>query len=266
MTKSTEELLRELESGGVLDGGHSVATPGRRAAVPLRRGLAGSTVVMLLFAVIVIAVIGALPFGSLALYPFALFVTLLHETGHALVAMATGGTVSSLKIAPDLSGVTLIRGGMDALIAPAGYLGATLAGVGLLLAPLRRARWVIGSLAAVPVATLVLFHAKDAFTALWCLGFAAALGVAAWKLPVRWLKFLQIFLGVEAGLNAFRDLVTLIFISGLSSHIYTDAELMSRTLFLPPTFWAVTWTVLSILALAGALVALVKRDLSQLRG
>jgi hypothetical protein len=266
MTKSTDELLRELESGGVLDHGTAVAPPRKRAAAPARKGLTGSGVVMLVIATILAAVVGALPFGSTALYPFALFVTLLHETGHAITTIATGGVVDNLQIASNLSGLTRTQGGIMALIAPAGYLGATLAGVGLLLFPLRRARWAIGALAAVPLATLLLSHPADSFTVVWCLGFAAVLGIAAWKVPARWLAFLQIFLGVEAGLNAFRDLLTLIFISGSNAHIETDAANMSRTLFLPATFWAVAWTVISVLLLAWALVVLVHRDVSRLRG
>jgi hypothetical protein len=265
MSKSTEELLRELETGGVLNGGTAAAPPRKRAAAPVRKGTAGSGVVMLVVATILAAVVGALPFGSTALYPFALFVTLLHETGHAVATIATGGTVSSLQISSNLSGLTYTRGGLMALIAPAGYLGATLAGVGLLLFPLRWARWAIGALAAVPLATLLLFHPADSFTAIWSLGFAAVLGAAAWKVPARWLAFLQIFLGVEAGLNAFRDLLTLIFISGSNAHIQTDAENMSRALFLPATFWAVAWTAISVLLLVWALVVLVQRDVSRLR-
>lgn len=265
MSKSTDELIRELESGGVLDHGTAIAPAKKRAAAPGRKGLAGSGVVLLVIATILAAVVGALPFGSTALYPFALFVTLLHETGHAVATIGTGGTVDNLKVVSDLSGATLTRGGIMTLIAPAGYLGATLAGVGLLLFPLRWARWAIGALAAVPLGTLLLFHPADSFTAIWCLAFAAVLGVAAWKVPVRWLGFLQIFLGVEAGLNAFRDLLTLIFISGSNAHIQTDAENMSRTLFLPATFWAVSWTVISVLLLAWALVVLVRRDVSRLR-
>lgn len=267
MSKSTDELIRELETGGVLDHGTAVAPVSKRpaAAKPIRTGLAGSGVILLVIATILAAVVGALPFGSTALYPFALFVTLLHETGHAIATIGTGGSVGSLQIASDLSGVTLTRGGTMALIAPAGYLGATLAGVALLLTPLRWARWAIGTLAAVPLATLVLFHPADTFTALWCVGFLAVLGAAAWKVPVRWLAFLQIFLGVEAGLNAFRDLMTLVFISGSNAHIQTDAENMSRTLFLPATFWAVSWTIISMLLLISALVVLVRRDVSRLR-
>ncbi|HEX6507059.1 MAG TPA: M50 family metallopeptidase [Chloroflexota bacterium] len=268
MSKSTEDLIRELETGGVFEDRRAapVAKPRRSPAVlPRAGGLTNSGAVMLVVATILIAVVGSLPFGSMALYPFALFVTLLHETGHSLAALATGGSVSSLQISSDLSGLTQIRGGIMSIIAPAGYLGATLAGVGLLLSPLRYARWVVGALTVVPLATLVLFGPADTFTAVWCAIYALALGVAAWKLPLRWLSFLQIFLGVEAGLNAFRDLMTLIFISGSNAHIQTDAQNMSSSLFLPATFWAVSWTVISVVLLASALVLVVRRDVASLR-
>lgn len=267
MSKSTEDLLRELDEGGVFEERRPAPAAARksRAMAPVARGLSGSGLVLLIAAIVLIAVVGSLPFGSTALYPFGLFVTLIHESGHALATVVTGGSVGSLRIRPDLSGVTMVGGGVEAIVASAGYLGATLAGVGLLLTPLRYARWAIGALAAVPLAALLMFHPADGFTALWCLAFAVSLGAAAWRLPLRWLGFLQIFLGVEAGLNAFRDLMTLLLISGTNSHIYTDAELMSRSLFFPAMVWAVVWTTLSVVLLLAALAILVRRDVSRLR-
>lgn len=266
MSKSTEDLIRELEAGGVF--GNSAQTQATavpavgHSTVPARQSSARSSgLVFLILAAVIVAVVGSLPFGSYALYPFSLFVTLLHETGHAIVAAATGGLVHDITLSPDLSGLTRFNGGGEALVAPAGYLGATLAGVGLLLAPLRYARWILGLLAAVPIATLVLFHPASAFTAVWCAAFAVGLGVAAWKLPMRLVGFLQILLGLEAGLNAFRDLATLVLISSTSSHIQTDAVAMSNALFLPPLFWAVSWTVISLALVTLAVIRLVRRDL-----
>lgn len=260
---STEELIRQLETGGILEGKSATAparrpTPGpSRAAEKVRT----SGLVFALVAAVLIAVVGALPIGSYALYPFALFVTLIHETSHALMAVATGGSVSSLEISPDLSGVTKINGGIMELIAPAGYLGATLAGVGLLLAPLRHARKALAALAVVPLLALVLFHPGSFFTAAWSVAFAAGLGLAAWKLSPKPAAFLQIFLGVEAGLNAFRDVTALLFISSTNAHIHTDAENMSKALFLPPVFWAFLWTFLSVFFLVLAVYRLARRDL-----
>jgi hypothetical protein len=264
MSKSVEELLREIQDEETPRRGTAVAPSPRRA--PVHRRIRESTIALLLGAVLLIAVIGSIPYLSLALYPFALFVTLLHETSHALVATITGGSVASLKIRSDLSGVTEISGGIQALIAPAGYLGATVAGAAMLLAPLRYSRWVLGAFALVPVAVLAAFHPADAFTTTWSVIFALGLAAAAWRLPERFRAFLLVFLGLEAGLNAFRDLMTLVFISGSSSHIQTDADAMSHALFGPPLFWAITWTALSLIILASAGLIVVRRDLSQLRG
>lgn len=271
MSKSTDELLRELESGGVLEGGKQIATRPQPAKQSTSRGrgigtrLTDSTVALAIGAIILISIIGSLPVLSLALYPFSLFVTLLHETGHALAATITGGVVDSIQVASDLSGLTTTSGGTEELIAPAGYLGATVAGAAILLTPTRYSRWVLGSLALVPLAAVTVFHAADTFTTAWSVLFAVTLLLSAWKLPPRWRGFLQIFLGVEAGLNAFRDLMTLVFIEGSNAHIQTDADNMSHALFGPPIFWAVTWTVLSMAILALTLLVLLRREMPGLR-
>jgi hypothetical protein len=267
MSKSTEEILRELETSDVFGESRpgAVTTQKKQPMASAGKAMGSSGVFLLVMAIVLIAVLGSLPFGSTALYPFALFVTLVHESGHAIATLVTGGSVDSLRIRGDLSGVTLFRGGVEAIVAPAGYLGATLAGVALLVTPLRYARWALGALAAVPITALVLFHPADAWTTAWCVGFALALGAAAWKLPSRFLGWLQILLAVEIGLNAFRDLMTLLLISGTNAHIYTDAELMSRSLLLPATVWAVLWTIASIVLLLFALAVLVSRDVTRLR-
>lgn len=272
MGTSQEDLIRELESSGVLGTSakplSTAQAPGRAPAVSAPSGIGArgsallhSSLGLFMVAALLVALVGSLPFGALALYPFTLFVTLIHESGHALAAAVTGGHVVDVGLSPDTSGVTHYVGGSQILIAPAGYLGATLAGVALLLTPPRFARIALGALAFLPIAVLVTFHAATFFTAAWCAGFAAALLLAAWKAPPRLAAFLQILLGVAAGLNAFRDLLTLMVISSGDAHIHTDAVSMSEALFLPPIFWAVIWTALSLLLIAGAVWRLLEREL-----
>ncbi|MGH2441753.1 MAG: M50 family metallopeptidase [Chloroflexota bacterium] len=270
MTKSVEDLLKEINAGpagsGALPQGQGAVAKSGTGRMATRSGrLARMPIIMVAIAAIIAAVIGSLPFGSYVLYPFALFVTQIHETGHALAAVLTGGTVDSIQIQSNLAGLTTTRGGIQAVVASAGYLGATVAGVALLLTPIRFSRWILGAAASIPIIDLVFFHPADSFTAIWSVVFALGLGLAAWKLPARMAAFLQIFLGVEAGLNAFRDAMTLVFISGSNAHIHTDATNMSQALFLPATFWAVTWTVISLVLLIGAMLRLVRRDLASLK-
>ncbi len=56
--------------------------------------------------------------------PLKWFETLCHESSHALAAVLTGGTVDSIELAFDGSGLAWTRGGWGFLIAWAGYAGA----------------------------------------------------------------------------------------------------------------------------------------------
>jgi hypothetical protein len=264
MTKSTEDLLRELEGERLI----GAATPARSrpaAATSTRPTRTTSTVVLLIVAAVLFAIASSLPFGAYALYPFGLFVTLVHETSHAIAATLTGGSVVDLRVRGDLSGLTEFRGGIQGIIAPAGYLGATVVGATLIATPTRFARWAIGVAALFPALALLLFQPATLFTAVWCVVFLAGLGAAAWKLGQRQLEFLQIFLGMACGLNAFRDLLTLYVINASGAHIQNDAASMSQVIPLPATAWAVVWVVISLAALGVALYSVIKREVGAAR-
>ena len=68
-------------------------------------------------------------FGHLVLYPVTLLVTFLHEFGHALGALLTGGTVEGMQINPDGSGYTITRGGNQGVVLMGGYLGSAVLGI-----------------------------------------------------------------------------------------------------------------------------------------
>ena len=66
--------------------------------------------------------------GALLLYPVTMLVTFLHEFGHALGAILTGGTVEGLQVNPDGSGYTTTRGGSPGIVLMGGYLGSAILG------------------------------------------------------------------------------------------------------------------------------------------
>src|SRR3954466_6021663 len=78
-----------------------------------------------------------IPFAEVLTYPFRIFVTFIHEGGHALAALLTGHSGESLSVATDGSGLTYSMGS-DIFIVSADYLGATAFGA-LLLVLIRRA-------------------------------------------------------------------------------------------------------------------------------
>src|SRR5216117_1028662 len=86
---------------------------------------------LLLAATVATIALWFIPYAEYLVYPVRLFVTFIHESSHALVALLTGGSVQSLTIASDGSGLTYSApsgfiGGV--LTSSAGYLGTTIAG------------------------------------------------------------------------------------------------------------------------------------------
>jgi len=193
------------------------------------------------------------PWGALVLYPFTLFTTWVHECGHAVMAVLTGGSVSSITIAADTSGLT--RSLMPAsraaqgLVASAGYLGSSLVGC-LLMAASRvekRARPILWSIGAFMLFTLIVWI-RNAFGAFVVLAWGTALLALSRKGTGRAPRFVLSVLAVQVALNAVYNIRVLFLVNGPS-----DADTMARLFLAPAWFWASAWMVLSVFMLAWTL-------------
>ena len=87
-----------------------------------------------------IALVSVLFWLSPVLAPFKIFVVFIHETGHALAALLTGGRVLSMVVTPWQSGYVESLGGHALIIASAGYIGSALFG-GIMLSLSGRKQW-----------------------------------------------------------------------------------------------------------------------------
>jgi Peptidase M50B-like len=194
------------------------------------------------------------PWGPLLLYPFTLFTTWVHECGHAVMAVLMGGSVASITIQPDTSGLT--RSLMPAariaqgLVASAGYLGASVVGCLLMAAARvdRRARPILWGIGAFMLLTLVL----------WIRNPFGAMVVLAWGVTLLWLgrqgsgnapKFVLSVLAIQVALNAVFDIRMLFLVHGGRS----DADTMARLFLAPAWFWAAVWMGASIAMLVWTL-------------
>jgi hypothetical protein len=65
-------------------------------------------------------------------YPFRLFVTMIHELGHGMAAVLTGGSFVRFEVTRRGAGLAWTSGGSRFFIIQAGYLGTALFGAGLL--------------------------------------------------------------------------------------------------------------------------------------
>ena len=126
---------------------------------------------MFLVAVGSVAACMLVPYGEWLIYPFQLFGTFIHEAGHALAALLTGGRVESFVVNLDTSGYVRSRGGSRLITVSAGYPASALAGAALLYAGTRR-RWAAPTLVGTALTTLLITALFSGYGASW-LAFAA---------------------------------------------------------------------------------------------
>lgn len=195
-----------------------------------------------------------------------LFLTFVHEASHGLAAILTGGQLASFVIHADTSGMALTRGGFRPLILLAGYAGSALFGGALLVAARARGleKAICLSIAAF-LGIFTLLFVRNLF------GFAVGGALAAFFFYVGrrgagWqLAFLLSFLAVQSILNAFKDLLTLVLLSGRNT--LTDAHLMSREFtagLVPPVVFAVSISAVTLVMFWGFLRLSWKADKARL--
>ncbi|HLV80949.1 MAG TPA: M50 family metallopeptidase [Chthonomonadaceae bacterium] len=212
---------------------------------------------LLLWATVATVALWFLPFSNYLLYPLRLFVTFIHESGHAVAAELVGGHVASLQIHPDGSGITWTAESpwFAWLVLSAGYIGAALFGA-LLLQAGRLTGWrnagrttLYASAALILIVTL-LWGWHSLFTLLVGLALTALLGAAGRYVKPQWADFLASFLAVQCCLGALGDLRTLFYLTTYSPGTDNDAVFMAQHYALPAAFWAVTWAVMAVAILA----------------
>ncbi len=205
-----------------------------------------------------------IPYAEVLTYPFRIFVTFIHEGGHALAALLTGHSVQSLSVATDASGLTYTtgHGGLfsQMFIASAGYLGAMAFGA-LLLALIRRAtaaRIVLLSSAALIFGLTMIFGlikpvyslnglSGVPFTLLAGTFISLALVLIARFASARVATFFVSFLAVQCVLNALFDLKTVLFLSSpFGQPISNDAANMAQATGIPALLWASLWIIVAM--------------------
>lgn len=223
----------------------------------------------LLFAAALSIALWFVPFANLLTYPFRLFVTFIHEGGHALAAVLTGNSVRSLSVSIDTSGLTetlVAPGGFFSqfFISSAGYLGAISFGALLLWLVRHRvkARALLAASALLVLGLTAVFGfivpltdlSLKPFTVVSGVAISASLLAAARYLGLRAANFLVGFLAVQCVLNAIFDLKDVALLS-LNSDARTDAGNMAAATGVPGLFWALVWIGFAFVILSVAMRA-----------
>lgn len=206
-----------------------------------------------------LAVLGALFWRSVWLAPLRILVVVFHECGHALMALATGGSVEGLTVSLNEGGRALTRGGVHFLVLNGGYLGSLAFGVALLAAAKKpgRGRFIISLLGVFLLgAALFWFRPVASFGFMYTtVAGAVLLAMSGYAPP--WLAdgFVR-FLGIFSAMYALIDIQDDVFRNGLFGGSWygggageTDAHMLADLTGVPAPLWGLLWLGLSAMAL-----------------
>lgn len=172
-------------------------------------------------------------YGQMILYPITLMVTFLHEFGHALGALITGGSVEKLVINQDGSGYTTSRGGSFGVILMGGYIGSAILGNLLFYIGARKpkmAQFTLYFLASAMAISGFIWY-ESTFTTGFLVIFALALYFIASK--TRLDRDILMFLGLASIVYIVQD-----FNVGPRSDLEQYAEIFG---FIPVNVWMYIW-------------------------
>ena len=177
-------------------------------------------------------------------YPFRLFVVLLHEISHGLAAVLTGGAIESIDLRFDEGGVCRTRGGWPLLILNAGYLGSLFWGATFLVLGERRTR-SRSVIAAIGAFTLVvtLLYVRTLFGVVYGLLAGGALLAVAARLRPAVSEVLLAAIGATSALYAVWDIASDVLFRHSNQ---SDAAALAAFTSVPAIVWGVAWIAVSV--------------------
>ncbi|WP_290512484.1 M50 family metallopeptidase [Aeromicrobium sp.] len=183
-------------------------------------------------------------------------VTLVHEGGHAVVALLTGRRLNGIRLHTDTSGLTVSSGkprgpGMIATAA-AGYLApAALGLVSVLLVERGHTPWAL--YAGLTTLALMLVFIRNWFGLLVVALSAAAVSLLIWRAPERIQDFAALTFAWFLLAAAPRTVLDLWTHRRRVRTRTTDADVLARLTHLPAPLWNLLFLAITVGALAGAI-------------
>ena len=211
------------------------------------------------------------PAFAAVIYPFRMFINNIHGGMSALAIQMTGGAVESFTLSPVGSYLIEYRGGSEALIFPAGYLGSAVLGA-VMFFLVNRAPQLVRGMAVITGLFTVAFTAMfirpnetgDWTAIIICIGLGIALVVAGWRArgdinqlrsSRSLLQLLMNALSMMIALHVLLDLNYLLNAPAMTENAITNPAAAFAEEVMPnlsPAVVAFTWTAFAIAILGGA--------------
>ncbi len=249
--------MADFTKFGGISAGSAAGSPGRYSSLIWLLVLSGLSIAL-----------WDVPWATGILFPVRTFVTAVHEIGHAVACLATGGSVHGMTIVSDGSGhggLTFCSGGMPFIYTQAGYLGTAFFGCLLIfLGRYQKIAKAVLVLMGVAISLSSLLFVTQTFgdfsrifqalgSLLWGAAIGAGLIWSGLKLKPALANFVLLFLAVQTSLNALTDVVIVAKLSlgmyGLGASTSSDAGSMAAMTFLPAAFWSLLWGAIAIVML-----------------
>lgn len=194
---------------------------------------------------------------------FRIINTMVHETGHAIMALFTSGEVDSIELNPNASGLTKTKSKSQwssIVITLSGYLFASgFAWISFWILSYKNYSWFFYLLLATAILNLMLW-VRSGFGILWLLIFIAAIGLVWWYFPGKISNWFALSLATMLQFESLFTTFVLLKISIMKSSAAGDAFQLQKILWLPAAIWALlfvsfalfcTYSVLSMIPCAG---------------
>jgi hypothetical protein len=193
------------------------------------------------------------------MFPFRILVTFVHEAGHGLTAVLTGGTFYTFQLYGDGSGVAYTSGGSTFLIPQMGYLGAALFGAILLYATnrVRNVNLVSLGTGVFFIGVALIFASRSTGSimglagTLFALASGFAIGVGFLALGRHGTRKTNLFalnaVAFIVGFNAINDVWSLMGNRSVTiQNVPNDALAIATATRTPVEFWIILWTLLAL--------------------
>lgn len=180
---------------------------------------------------------------------FNIINTALHEFGHALMALVTGGSVDKIELFRDTSGTTTTKSSSRfsaILVSLAGYpFAASVAWLSFYLIRQGAEQGLVIGLSILFV-VMLLFWIRNWYGALWVVLFCVGNGLLLYYGEPDWLHYVALFYAVMILVESVTSTITIVVLAIRDGDKAGDATNLAKTTHVPAFFWALLFLAYTV--------------------
>jgi len=201
----------------------------------------------ILIAAAVTVLLWLVPGGQLIVLPLQYLNTHLHELSHALAAVFSGGSVDTIHVFADGSGVTQASISHPVIVGSAGYVGSSLIGAAIIVASRdeRSARRSLLAVFGLLLIECLLWLRGDAIGMTSGFSYMLLFLFLGLNLRGRLAVFAAQFVGLQQCLNALQAVLVLLN-PRILAFTDSDATILKDATGVPAILWSSGWALLSV--------------------